>query len=167
MTAIEHSVDIVKKFVTMAETLSTSIRDVASRQGDGASPDTRMNVHGPHVQAGYRGWMNVCLRPMVTGVAIFPIFFLSLVAAAQPATVDVSGALVRIDAVIAVLDKRIEDLRAQAEQMLGHADTAIDSDEQMRFEEMYGKLEAAAARLEDERNRLQSMRDELALADEG
>ena len=38
MNAIEYSVEIVKKFVTMAETLSTSIRDVASRQGDGARP---------------------------------------------------------------------------------------------------------------------------------
>ena len=121
-----------------------------------------MNVHGPHVQAGYRGWMNGCLRPMVTGVVIFPIFFLSLVAAAQPATVDVSGVLLRIDAVIAVLDGRIEDLRAQAEQMLDHADTATDSDEQVRFEEMYGKLEAAAVELEDERYRLRTLRDELS-----
>ena len=48
--------------------------------------------------------------------------------------------------------------------MLDHADAATDSDEQMRFEEMYGRLDEAAAKLEEERDRLRSMRDELAAA---
>ena len=51
--------------------------------------------------------------------------------------------------------------------MLDHADAATDSDEQMRFEEMYGKLVTAAEQLEEERDRLRSMRDELAAAGGG
>ena len=70
--------------------------------------------------------------------------------------------LPRIDAVLEILDARIQDIRAQAERMLEHADTAVDSDQQMRFEEMYGRLAAAAEELEAERGQLRSMRDELA-----
>ena len=74
------------------------------------------------------------------------------------------GILPRIDALLDGLEARIEDIRAQAEQMLDHADAATDSEDQMRFEEMYGKLVAAAEELEEERGRLRSMRDELAAA---
>ena len=85
----------------------------------------------------------------------------------QPDAIGTSGILPRIDAVLAALDSRIEDIRMQADEMLDHADAAIDSDEQMRFEEMYGKLAAAAEKLEEERDRLRSMRDELAAVGEG
>ena len=85
----------------------------------------------------------------------------------QPDAIETSGILPRIDAVLAALDARIEDIRMQAEEMLDHADGAIDSDEQMRFEEMYGKLAAAAEKLEEERDRVRSMRDELAAVGDG
>ena len=81
--------------------------------------------------------------------------------------VEASGILPRLDALLDNLKARIEDLRGQAEQMLDHADAATGSDEQMRFEEMYGKLVAAAEKLEEERDRLRSMRDELAVAGGG
>ena len=81
--------------------------------------------------------------------------------------VDASGILVRLDALLDSLQARIEAIRGQAEQMLDHADAATDSEGQMRFEEMYGKLVAAAEKLEEERDRLRSMRDELAAAGGG
>ena len=78
--------------------------------------------------------------------------------------IEASGILGKVDALLDGLEARIEDMRAQAERMLDHADAATDSDGQMRFEEMYGKLVAAAEGLEEERDRLRSMRDELAAA---
>ena len=77
---------------------------------------------------------------------------------------EVATFLPRLDAMLAGLDARIKDIRGQAEKMLDHADVAQDSEEQMRFEEMYGRLAAAAGELEAERDRLRSMRDELAAA---
>ena len=81
--------------------------------------------------------------------------------------VEASGILPRVDALLVGLEARIEDLWAQADQMLDHADAATDSEGQMRFEEMYGRLAAAAESLEEERDRLRSMRDELAAAGGG
>ena len=81
--------------------------------------------------------------------------------------VEASGILPRLDALLDNLEARIEDIRGQAEQMLDHADAATDSEGQMRFEEMYGKLVTAAEKLEEERDRLRSMRDELAAAGGG
>ena len=81
--------------------------------------------------------------------------------------VEASGILPRVDALLGGLEARIEDIRAHAEQMLDHADAATDSEGQMRFEEMYGRLVAAAEKLEEERDRLRSMRDELAAAGGG
>lgn len=78
-----------------------------------------------------------------------------------------SGILARFDVLLDSLSARIEDIRGQAEQMLSHADAASDSEGQMRFEEMYGKLVMAAEQLKEERDRLQSMRDELAAAGSG
>ena len=81
--------------------------------------------------------------------------------------VEASGILPRFDALLDGLQARIEDIRAQAERMLDHADAATDSEGQMRFEEMYGRLVAAAEKLEEERDRLRSMREELAAAGGG
>ena len=78
--------------------------------------------------------------------------------------VEMSGILARIDTVLAGLEARIEDIRAQAEKMLDHADAAANDADQMRFEEMYGRLVAAAEELEGERDRLRSMRAEFAAA---
>ena len=78
--------------------------------------------------------------------------------------VEMAGILPRIDTVLAGLEARIEDIRAQAEKMLDHADAAANDADQMRFEEMYGRLVAAAEELEAERDQLRSMRAELAAA---
>ena len=100
----------------------------------------------------------ICSTSMGTEVAPGPV-----TGDDQPAqAVDAAEILSRIDAVLAGLDARIDEIRAQANEMLDHADAAADGDEQMRFEDLYGKLEAAADTLEAERGRLRSMRDELA-----
>lgn len=78
--------------------------------------------------------------------------------------VEASGILPRLDALLDSLEARIEDIRGQAEQMLDHADAATDDEGRIRFEEMYGKLAAAAEKLEEEHDRLRSMRDEIAAA---
>ena len=80
---------------------------------------------------------------------------------------EANGILPRIDALVSALEARIEEIRAQAEQMLDHADVAADSAGQMRFEEMYGKLVTAAEALERERAHLRLMRDELTAASGG
>ena len=126
-----------------------------------------------------RGLAARCFRraPAVTLAAVFlggVVCSAPMAAADLPGTtagdggranaVAAVGILPRIDTLLDGLETRIEDIRAQAEQMLDHADAATDSEDQMRFEEMYGKLVAAAEELEEERGRLRSMRDELAAA---
>lgn len=116
-------------------------------------------------------------RPAVLLAAVFlggAICFTSMEAQDNPETtaggghganaVEASGILPRIDALLTGLEARIMDIRAQAEQILDYADATSDSDDQMRLEEMYGNLAAAAEKLEEQRDNLRSMRDELAAA---
>lgn len=74
----------------------------------------------------------------------------------------VEETLSRIDDLLAQFDLRIEGIRARAEEMLDHADAAADPAEQMRFEELYGRMMATAQGLEEQRSKLREMRDELA-----
>ena len=109
----------------------------------------------------------------ITAAILGSVIWAAAVEAADPAesaagdersanVIEASGMLPRFDALLDNLAARIEDIRAQADQMLKHADAATDSEGQMRFEEMYGKLVTAAETLEEERDRLRTMRDELA-----
>ena len=74
----------------------------------------------------------------------------------------VEETLRRIDNLLAQFDPRIEGIRARAEEMLEHADAAKNPDEQMRLEELYGRMMATAQGLEEQRSKLRQMRDELA-----
>ena len=87
--------------------------------------------------------------------------------AADPSTTGnpvaaVEETLSRIDDLLAQFDARIAGIRGQAEEMLDRADAAADPAEQMRFEELYGRMMATAQGLEDQRSRLRQMRDDLA-----
>ena len=74
----------------------------------------------------------------------------------------VEETLRRIDDLLAQFDPRIEGIRARAEEMLERADAAKNPDEQMRLEELYGRMMATAQGLEEQRSKLREMRDELA-----
>ena len=79
-----------------------------------------------------------------------------------PTTVDETVA--RIDALLAQLDARTKDAWARAEEILNLADAATDSEEQMRLEELYGKMVAVAGSFEEQHSRLSALRNELAVA---
>ena len=79
---------------------------------------------------------------------------------------SVGETLGRIDDFLARLDTRIEGVRSRAEEMLDLADAATDPGEQMRLEELYGRMVALATSLEEQRLRLRTLRDELAAASE-
>ena len=84
----------------------------------------------------------------------------------QPAPGSPAGTvqetLMRIDDLLSEFDIRIAGIQARAEELLDQADTAQDPDEQMRLEELYGRMLATAQGLEDQRSKLRQMRDELA-----
>ena len=84
----------------------------------------------------------------------------------QPAPGNRAGTiqetLTRIDNLLSEFDIRIAGIQARAEELLDQADTAQDPDEQMRLEELYGRLTATAQGLQDQRSKLRQMRDELA-----
>ena len=86
--------------------------------------------------------------------------------AAEPSTgnpaATVEETLSRIDDLLAQFDARIAGIRGQAEEMLDRADAAADPAEQLRFEELYGRMMATAQGLEEQRSRLRQMRDDLA-----
>ena len=67
-----------------------------------------------------------------------------------------------IDDLLDRFDTRIEGVRARAEALLDQADAAGDPDEQMRLEELYGRMMATAQGWEEQRSKLRQMRDELA-----
>ena len=70
--------------------------------------------------------------------------------------------LKHIDDLLYQLDTRIEGVRARAEALLDQADAAGDPEEQMRLEELYGRMMATAQGWEEQRSKLRQMRDELA-----
>lgn len=74
----------------------------------------------------------------------------------------VQETLARIDDLISEFDTRIEGIRARAEALLSQADSVKDPDQQMRLEELYGRLMATAQGLEEQRLKLRAMRDQLA-----
>ena len=76
-------------------------------------------------------------------------------------------ALNAIDELLVRLDASIEVAWERAEDMLQRADAATNSDEQLRLEELYGKMAAVAEGLEERRSELRALRGELAAAGEG
>ena len=78
----------------------------------------------------------------------------------------VEKTLAKLDELLAQLDARIEQAWSRAEDMLDLADAATDPDEQMRLEEMYGRMAALATGFEEQRLRLRTLRDEVAAASE-
>ena len=78
----------------------------------------------------------------------------------------VGKTLEQLDELLARIDARIEQAWSRAEDMLDLADAATDPDEQMRLEELYGRMAALAAGFEDQRLRLRTLRDEIADAAE-
>ena len=74
--------------------------------------------------------------------------------------------LERIDELLAQLHARIEQAWSRAENMLDLADAATDPDEQMRLEELYGRMAALAMGFEEQRQGLRALRDEIATASE-
>ena len=87
-------------------------------------------------------------------------------AVVQPAPGSLAGTvqetLTRIDDLLSEFDTRIAGIQARAEELLNQADAAQDPDEQMRLEELYGRMTATAQGLEEQRSTLRQMRDELA-----
>ena len=90
-------------------------------------------------------------------------------ASAAPTRVESGGAQVaveetlgKLDELLAQLDERARDAWERAEELLQLADAATDPDEQMRLEELYGKMAALASSFEEQRSRLRALRDELA-----
>ena len=83
-------------------------------------------------------------------------------AAGPPAAIEET--LGRIDGLIAQLDARIKDTRARAEEILDLADAATDPGEQLRLEELYGRMAALARSFEEQTSRLRALRNELAAA---
>ena len=77
-------------------------------------------------------------------------------------TATVEETLKRIDDLLDQFDIRIEGIRSRAEALLDQADAAKGPDEQMRLEELYGRMMATAQGLEEQRSKLRQMRDELA-----
>ena len=86
-------------------------------------------------------------------------------AAVQPAPGSAAGTvqetLTRIDDLLSEFDTRIEGIQARAEELLDQADSAQDPDEQMRLEELYGRMMEAVRGLEEQRSKLRQVRDEL------
>ena len=80
------------------------------------------------------------------------------------AAASVAANLEKVDHLLSEIEARIGSVRRQAQELLDRADAAQDPDEQLRLEELHGKFTAVAERLEDQRSRLQEMRDELAAA---
>ena len=78
---------------------------------------------------------------------------------------SVEETLDRLDELLARLDAQIVRAWLRAEEMLDLADAAGDPDEQMRLEELYGRMAALATSFEEQRSRLRTLRDELAAAD--
>lgn len=78
------------------------------------------------------------------------------------AQVAVEESLDKLDDLLAQLDERARDAWERAEEVLHLADAATDPDEQMRLEELYGKMAALASGFEEQRSRLRALRDELA-----
>ena len=74
----------------------------------------------------------------------------------------VEETLKRIDDLLDQFETRIEGIRTRAEALLDQADAAEDPDEQMRLEELYGRMMATVQGLEEQRSKLRQMRDELA-----
>ena len=72
--------------------------------------------------------------------------------------------LARIDALLARLDARTKDAWARAQEVLDLADAATDPEEQMRLEELYGKMADVAGSFEEQYSRLSTLRNELAAA---
>ena len=85
-------------------------------------------------------------------------------AGAHGASTGVEDTLGKIDTLLTRLDAQTKDAWARAEEMLDLADAATDPDEQMRLEEMYGKMAAVASGFEEQRTRLHALRNELAAA---
>ena len=81
-----------------------------------------------------------------------------------PATIEET--LARIDTLLAQMDARRKDAWARAEEMLDLADAAKEPEEQMRLEELYGKMAAVAGSFEEQYSRLSALRNELAVARE-
>ncbi len=67
---------------------------------------------------------------------------------------------------LAQMDARRKDAWARAEEMLDLADAAKEPEEQMRLEELYGKMAAVAGSFEEQYSRLSALRNELAVARE-
>lgn len=86
-------------------------------------------------------------------------------AAVQPvpgsAAETVQETLARIDGLLSEFDTRIQGVRLRAEELLDQADGARDPDEQMRLEELYGRMMTTAQGLEEQRSKLREMREEL------
>lgn len=80
------------------------------------------------------------------------------------APVAVEDTLTRVDMMLARMDARRRDAWARADEMLDLADAAKDPEEQMRLEELYGKLAAVAGNFDEQYSRLSALRDELAAA---
>lgn len=85
-------------------------------------------------------------------------------AGAHGAPTGLEDTLGKIDALLVQIDARTKDAWARAEEMLDLADAATDPDEQMRLEELYGKMAAVASGFEEQRSRLHALRNELAVA---
>ena len=87
-------------------------------------------------------------------------------AVVQPAPGSLAGTvqetLTRIDDLLSEFDTRIAGIQARAQELLDQADAAQDPDEQMRLEELYGRMTATAQGLEEQRSTLRQLRDELA-----
>ena len=75
-------------------------------------------------------------------------------------------ALRKLDDLLSQLDASIEHTWARAEDMLRRADAATDPDEQLRLEELYGKIAAVAEDFEERRLELRALRRELAATSE-
>ena len=76
----------------------------------------------------------------------------------------VEETLGRIDGLLAQLEARGKDTLARAEEILDLADAATDPGEQLRLEELYGRMAALARGFEEQTSRLRALRDELAVA---
>lgn len=85
-------------------------------------------------------------------------------AADDGTAIAVADTLARLDTLIAGFEQRIQEAWSQANMVLERADAAADPEEQMRLEELYGKMAAVAEGVEEQRSRLQALRDELAAA---
>ena len=137
------------------------------------SPSRRAPRHG------FRGpFAACCVKWALAFLAAFVLLGPARLCAAQPlpesdavvqptpekAASTVEETLRRLDGLLAQFDARIKGIRGRAEGLLEQADAAKNPDEQMRFEELYGRMMNTARDMEAQRSRLRLMRDELAIS---